>query len=315
MERIVFLDRNTVRGDLRPPSFAHEWVEYAETRADETIERLQGASVCITNKVRLGEAELSLLPHLRLIAVAATGVDNIELDACRKRGIRVSNVRDYSRHSVAEHVFTLLLALRRNLIPYHEDVRAGAWSQSSQFVLLTHTITDLRGSTLGIIAYGTIAREVERLARAFGIEVLVAERKGAREIRAGRTEFAEALRRSDAVTIHAPLNAETRGMIGEVELKLMPAGAILINCARGGIVDERALADALRAGKLAGAGVDVLTSEPPREGNPLLESDVPNLIVTPHVAWASREAMESLLEQVIESIEAFVRGEPRNLVA
>jgi glycerate dehydrogenase len=315
MERIVFLDRNTLRADIRPPAFAHEWREYGETRPSEVVERLAGATIAVVNKVRIEEAELRQLPALKLIAVAATGTDNIDLRSCRERGVSVSNVRGYATHTLPEHVLMLILALRRNLAGYGRDVRAGAWQRATQFCLLDHPIRDLHASTLGIIGHGALGRSVGRLARAVGMNTLVAERKGASAARAGRTPFAEALATSDIVTLHTPLNDETRNLIGRAELALMRPTAVLINCARGGVVDEEALVEALRAGVIAGAGVDVLSREPPREGNPLLELDLPNLIVTPHVAWASLQAMQTLADQLIDNIESFVRGEGRNLVS
>ncbi|MDQ1591344.1 MAG: glycerate dehydrogenase [Pyrinomonadaceae bacterium] len=315
MERIVFLDRDTLRAEIRPPAFAHEWREYGQTRPGEVVERLKGASIAVVNKVKIGDAELAALPALKLIAVAATGTDNIDLKSCRARGISVSNVRGYATHTLPEHVLMLILALRRNLNTYQRDLRAGEWQRAEQFCLLTHPIRDLHGSTLGIIGHGALGQSVERLARAVGLNTLVAERKGANVARDGRTPFAEVLSASDIITLHTPLNAETRHLIGAAELALMRPEAILINCARGGVVDEAALIDALRAGVIAGAGVDVLSREPPREGNALLELDLPNLIVTPHIAWASLQAMQALADQLIDNIEAFVRGEARNLVS
>jgi glycerate dehydrogenase len=314
MERIVFLERDTFKAEFRRPAFAHEWIEYGWTSPEEVVERLSDASICICNKVRLGDAELAQLPRLRFIAVAATGVDNIALDYCRRHSIAVSNVRNYARHSVPEHVFMLALALRRNLINYRQDLRDGAWQRARQFCLLDHSIRDLHGSTLGIIGYGALGQAVAKLAAAFGMRVLLSEHKGARTVREGRKSFTELLGASDIVSLHCPLTAETRDLIDAAEFELMRSGALLINTARGGLVNEGALVQALKDKKIGGAGFDVLTGEPPREGNPLLELDLPNFILTPHVAWASREAMQTLADQVIENIEAFVRGEPRNLV-
>jgi glycerate dehydrogenase len=314
MHRIVFLERDSVEAVFRRPSFAHEWVEYAESGQAELVGRLRGATVVIANKLSIGEAELRELPELKLIAVAATGVDRIDLAACRRRGVGVVNVRGYAAHSVAEHVLLLVLALRRDLVGYREDVRAGLWAESAQFCLLTRPIHDLHASTLGVVGHGSLGRAVAALGRAFGMRVLVSEHKGAREAREGRTPFEEVLRECDVLTLHAPLNDGTRRMIGARELSQMKRTALLINCARGGLVDEAALAGALREGSIAGAGVDVLSNEPPRDGNPLLERDVPNLLVTPHVAWASAEAMQALADQVIDNIEAFFGGSPKNLV-
>ena len=255
------------------------------------------------------------MPALKLIAVAATGTDNIDLQSCRERGVGVSNVRGYATHTLPEHVLMLILALRRNLASYGRDVRAGKWQRAEQFCLLDHPIRDLHGSTLGIVGYGALGQSMERLARAVGMHTLVAEHKGAGVVREGRTAFAEVLGASDIVTLHTPLNDETRHLVGAAELAMMRPEAVLINCARGGVVDELALIEALRAGVIAGAGVDVLSREPPRAGqNALVELDLPNLIVTPHIAWASLQAMQTLADQLVDNIEAFVRGEGRNLV-
>jgi glycerate dehydrogenase len=308
METIVFLERDTLKAELRRPSFEHVWCDYGSTRPEEVFERLEGATVAVVNKLPLRADVLARLPMLRLIAVAATGTDNIDQDFCRERSITVSNVRGYARDTLPEHVLMLTLALRRNLLAYVEAVREGRWQRDAQFCLHAREIRDLHGSTLGLVGYGTLGRGVERLARAFGMEVLIAERKGSADVREGRTPFAEVVARADVLSLHVPLTDETRDMFGREEFALMKSSAILVNCARGGVVDERALAEALREGELAGAGVDVLSSEPPREDNPLLDADVPNLILTPHVAWAGREAQQALADQLIENIENFVNG-------
>jgi len=314
LERIVFLERNTLQANLRKPAFAHEWRDYEETRPHEIVERLEGATIAVVNKLALRASDLRQLPELRLIAVAATGVDNIDLDYCRQRRITVTNVRGYARHTLPEHVLMLMLTLRRNLIKYREDLQVGAWQKSAQFCLLSSPIHDLHGSKLGIIGYGALGQAVGELAHAFGMNLLIAEHKSARSVRPGRVPFLEVLRGSDVVTLHAPLNDETRHLVGRDELASMRKSALLINCARGGLVDEAALAEALRSGEIAGAGIDVLSAEPPRAGNPLLDLELPNLILTPHVAWASREAMQALADQLVDNIEAFVRGEARNTV-
>ncbi len=315
MERIVFLDRSTIKASFRPPAFAHEWQDYAETRADEVAERIRDATIVITNKVAVREAALEAASELKLIALAATGFDVVDLEACGRRGVSVVNARGYASQSVAEHVFLLMLALRRNLIAYRADVERGLWQKSSQFCLLDHAIVDLHESTLGIVGYGANARAVEKLARAFGMRVVISERKDAKSVRDGRASFEETLRASDVVSLHCPLTPETRHLIGANELKMMREDALLINCGRGALVDEAALIEGLRAGSIAGAGIDVLSAEPPTNGNPLLESKLPNLIVTPHVAWASTEAMRILADQIIDNLEAFVSGAPQNLVA
>jgi glycerate dehydrogenase len=314
MERIVFLERNTFDAEFRRPQFDHEWIEYGETEGTQIVGRLREATIGICNKLPLREPDLSQLPKLKLIAVAATGVDNIDLSYCKARGIAVCNTRNYARHSLPEHVLMLMLALRRNLVAYLHDVRDGKWQQAKQFCLLNHTIHDLYGSRIGIIGYGSLGKAVAALAGSIGIQVLVAERKHATATRAGRTEFGEVLRLSDVLTLHCPLTEETRNLIDAKEFQMMKREAILINTARGGLVREEALVEALRAGIIAGAAFDVLSEEPPRQGNILLDQNLPNLIVTPHIAWASREAMQTLADQLSDNVEAFIRGEPRNLV-
>ena len=314
-EYIVFLDRASLLAELRIPNFDHVWVERPDTSADEVADAVWRASMIITNKVPITRALLDASPKLRLVAVAATGVDPIDLEACRERGIAVCNIRGYAEHAVPEHVFMLLLALRRNLAAWRRSLRQGAWQRAEQFCLFDHEIHDLAGSTFGLIGHGSIGAGVERLARAFGMEVLIAERKGATTLRPGRVAFDEVLARADQISLHVPLDDGTRDLIGAREFALMKKSAVLINAARGGIVDEAELLRALRTRRIAGAGFDVLALEPPRDGHPLLELDLPNFLLTPHVAWSSREAMQRLADQLIDNLEAFVAGEPRNRVA
>ena len=311
---IVFLDRGTLPVAMRAPALPLQWREYESTPPEQLLEYLEYAEVAITNKVPLMAASLAQLPGLKLIAVAATGTNNVDLDYCRERGIAVCNVSGYSTHSVAEHTFALLLALRRQIHSYHADIVAGAWQRSAHFALLSHTLNDLHGSTLGIFGFGEIGKAVARIAEAFGMKVLVAERKNAPTIRAGRVPFERMLAEADVVTLHCPLTPETTALIAGPELRMMKPSSILLNVARGGVVDEAALAQALREGWIAGAGVDVLTNEPPRSGNPLLEMVGPNCILTPHVAWASLQAMTRLADEVVCNIEAFYAGKSRNRI-
>ncbi len=314
MERIVFLERDTIQADFRRPNFDHEWVEYADTLPPEVSERVRPASIIISNKLSLSEPQLAHAPEVKLIAIAATGSDCVDLDYCRRRGITVCNVRGYAVNSVPEHVLMLILALRRNLLLYRQDVQAGKWQQSKQFCLLTHPLHDIKGSTIGIIGLGSIGKSMAQLAESVGMRVLISEHKNAKSIRVGRTAFDEVLAQSDIVTLHCPLTGETRDMFGRREFEMMKRSALLINTARGALVQEEALLTALREGLIAGAASDVLREEPPRNGSPLLDLNLPNFIVTPHVAWASDEATQILADQVIDNLEAFIAGRPQNVL-
>ncbi len=310
MEQIVFLDRETLGATLKKPNFEHGYIEYDGTAPQETVARLAEATICITNKAPLRADTLAQLPKLKLIAVAATGTDIVDKKAAAEHGITVVNIRNYAFNTVPEHVIALMFALRRNLVAYVHDVRDGVWQKSRQFCFLTHDIYDVAGSTMGIVGYGAIGKSIATRAEALGMKVLAADAMP----QDGLVPLDQLLRESDVITLHAPLTDETRGMIGAAELKSMKNSAILINTARGGLVDEQALADALRSGEIAGAGFDVLTKEPPVDGNVLLDPSIPNLLITPHVAWASRQAMQILADQLIDNIDAFIAGTPRNVV-
>ena len=313
-QHIVFLDRNTLIVNMRKPSFAHRWQDFEQTKPEQVLAHLNDATIAITNKVKLTGETLAQTPQLKMIAAAATGTDNIDLAYCREHGIVVSNIRNYAVHTLPEHVFMLMLALRRNLLAWRQDVQNGLWQQAEQFCLFTQPINDLHGSTLGIIGYGGLGKSVRKLAEAFGMQVLVAEHKGANSVRAGYTDYDAVIAESDVITLHSPLNAATRHMISTREFEMMKPSAILINTARGNLVDEAALETALVSGRIAGAGFDVLGMEPPRAGNRLLDLKLPNFILTPHVAWGSRQAMQILADQLVENIEAFVAGKPRNVL-
>jgi glycerate dehydrogenase len=312
--RIVFLDRASLIADMHAPSFAHDWIDHDQTPPEEVVARIQGADILITNKVKLPGDFLAQAPRVKMIAVAATGTDNVDLAYCRTHGIVVSNIRGYAVQTVPEHVFMMMLALRRNLLGWREDVRAGLWQQADQFCLFTRPVNDLHGSTLGLVGHGSLGHGVQKLAEAFGMKVLAADRKGATAARPGYTSFDTVMREADVISLHTPLTPETRHMIGAREFGLMKPTAILINTARGNLVDETALIEALKSGRIGGAGFDVLAIEPPREGNPLLDLDLPNFILTPHVAWSSRQAMQILADQLVDNIAAFVAGTPRNVV-
>lgn len=318
MLRIVQLESESLIADVRRPAFAHEWVEYPKTAPGQVVARLAGADIAIINKVAIDAAAVDALPELKMIAVMATGTNSVDLDACRARGIVVANIQGYAEHTVPEHVMALLLALSRNLIAWRETLLAGSWQRAEQFCLFDHPIRDLHGATLGLIGSGALGNGVARLAEAFGMRVLRAEHKGAAVVRPGYTAFAEVLAAADALSLHCPLTAETQNLIGEPELRAMKRSALLINTARGGIVDEAALIRALKEGWIAGAGFDVITAEPPPLGHPMLDPALlalPNFLLTPHVAWSSRPAMQTLADQLIDNIEAFVAGAPKNRVA
>jgi glycerate dehydrogenase len=313
MEHIVFLDRDSLMADVRAPAFAHSWDTHGATLPEQVVARLQGATIAISNKVPLRADAIAQLPDLKMIAVAATGADIIDLDACRARGIVVSNIRNYSLVSVPEHCFTLMLALRRNLVAYRADVEAGKWEASTRFCLLDHPITDLAGSRLGIVGYGALGKKVATLGRAFGMEICVTARSTVVEDGVTQLSLADLLRTCDVITLHLPLSSETRHMIGAQELAMMKPGAVLINTARGGLVDEAALATVLATGAIS-AGFDVLTSEPPAPDNPLLRLRLPNFILTPHTAWASSGAQQILADMLVDNVEAYVAGTPLNVV-
>lgn len=314
----VFLDRDSVDAgdmDLSPLEDAlPDWEYFGHTDPGQVAERLQGAQVVITNKVVLDADTLADADELELICVAATGTDNVDLEAARTLGVTVCNVTGYSTPSVVQHTMALILALCTRLPEYREAVRRGRWSESPHFTMLDWPIHELPGKTLGIVGHGAIGGAVADVARAFGMEVLVAGR-GAGDRRPGRVALEDMLARVDVLSLHCPLTPETRGLVGARELALMKQDAVLINTARGGIVDETALATALRENRLAGAGVDVLTEEPPPPNHPLVDPGVPNLIVTPHVAWTSRESRQRLVNELAANIQAWNNGEPRNLVS
>lgn len=317
MTKIVFLDRSTIGPsvELKRPDFSHDWAAFDATRPEQVPERAAEAEIVITNKVPLTGETLAALPNLRMIAVAATGYDIIDVKACEKRGIIVSNVRGYAVNAVPEHTLALMLALSRSLIPYRQDVINGAWQRAGQFTFFAHPIRDLAGQTLGIFGAGAIGKSVGRLAEAFSMRVLFAGRKGAEEVPPSHTPFAQVIEESDIITLHCPLTPETKNLLAMPEFRQMRRRPLIINTGRGGLVNEVDLVAALDEGLISGIGFDCLTSEPPRPDNPLLAVlDRPNVIVTPHNAWASDTAMQTLWDQVIANIEAFWRGAPQNVV-
>jgi glycerate dehydrogenase len=316
--RIVVLDRDTLPEDitLRAFSFPHELVAFGRTKPEEVAERISDADIVITNKVPVRREAIGGSRNLRLIAIAATGTDVVDVAACAERQIGVSNIRNYAVNTVPEHTFALILALRRSLVAYHDSVRAGRWEETGQFCYFDYPIRDLAGSTLGIIGDGVLGRAVADLGRAFGMKVLFSDYKGTTGMGPLYTPFEQVLRESDVITLHSPLMPSTRNMISTDEFAMMARRPLLINTARGGLVDEIALERALREGQVSGAGFDVVTAEPPPPDHPLMRLlDLPNFILTPHVAWASHEAVQGLADQLVDNIEAFERGQPTNMVA
>jgi glycerate dehydrogenase len=309
MHKIVFLDRATLspRVELRRPAFPHAMEEHQQTGPDEVLDRLRGAAIAIVNKVQLPGEVLQQLPDLKLVAVAATGTDCVDKAYCQAKGIAVANIRGYALRTVPEHTFALMLALRRNVIPYRDDTLAGEWQRSGQFCFFNHSIRDLGGARLGIIGEGALGQRVAELAKAFGMITMFAAHKGKSGLGPLYTPWDEVLETSDIITIHSPLTPETANMIALPEFRQMQCRPLLINTARGGLVVEEGL--------ISGAGVDVTMPEPPPADGPLMRiARRPNVIVTPHVAWASDEAQQALADQLIENIENFVAGRPTNLV-
>ena len=318
MKKIVFLDRSTIAPQirLRRPAFEHELVEHAHTEPHEVAARLAGATVAILNKVPLTAEALQQLPDLRLVAVAATGTDCVDKAWCAAHGVAVSNIRGYAVNTVPEHAFALILALRRNVIAYREDVIAGRWQQAGQFCFFDHPIRDLAGARLGIIGEGVLGQRVADMAKAFGMVPLFAAHKGRSGLGPLYTPWDEVIATSDIITLHSPLTPATRDMIAMPEFRAMKRKPLIVNTARGGLVNEADLVAALDAGLISGAGFDVLTSEPPSPDNPLLRiANRPNVIVTPHVAWASNEAQQALADQLMDNVENFFAGRPSNLVS
>jgi glycerate dehydrogenase len=314
IRRVVFLDRASLKATVRTPEGAGAYVEYDKTSPEEIVPRLEGADVAIVNKVAMRAPTLERLPDLKMIAVAATGYDVVDVAYCKAHGIAVANIRNYAVHTVPEHAFMMILALRRSLLAYREDVQNGVWNKSDQFCFFTHPIGDLHGSTLGIIGEGAIGQGTAAIGRAFGMQVLFADHPPPKMEGVAFTPHEEVLAQSDVISLHCPLMPSTRNLIDLAAFRKMKRTALLINSARGGLVDESALIQALDEGLIAGAGFDVLTVEPPKNGHPLLDVRRPNFILTPHIAWASDGAMQFLADQLIDNIESWAAGKPRHLV-
>ena len=285
---------------------------FTTTDPEEVAGRIAGVELIILNKVKITRQHLEATPTVKLICLVATGTDVVDTQAAAELGVRVCNCQGYGTDSVVQHVFSLLLALHTNLLPYNQAVQNGRWQKANQFCLLDHPIIELRGKTLGIVGFGNLGRGVATVAEAFGMKVVVARRPGSTDIE--RPSLTEILPEVDVLTLHCPLTDQTRNLIDKTALTQMKPTAFLINAARGGIVDEPALLEALLSGEIAGAAVDVLSEEPPKNSNPLLDANLPNLIVTPHIAWASREARQRIIDQTAENIRAFRTGQPLRVV-
>lgn len=315
--RGVFLDLGTVsHGDLdtQPLAAVLPGLEFHEqTPQPEVAARIAGCEVVLLNKCRVTREMMAANPQLRLVALTATGVDNVDVAAAREFGVGVANLRDYCTPSVVQHVFAVLLSLTHRLPQYDRFARSGEWARAGQFSVFPFPIRELKGRTLGIVGYGALGRGVAQVAAAFGMNVLVANRPGG-ERRPDRLDLADLLPQVDVLSLHCPLNPATRGLIGPAEIARMKPDAVIVNTARGALVDAAALAEALRAGRLGGAGIDVLEQEPPVDGNPLLDPSIPNLVVTPHTAWAARESRQRCLDELAANVAAFLRGERRNRV-
>lgn len=315
--RAVFLDFGSVtRGDMDCTALKQAispWHFYDETSAEQVAERIKDAEVIVCNKFSLDRAAIFSAKRLKLICVAATGVNNVDLSVAAARNIPVCNVRAYATPSVVQHVFMLMLNLSRHFIEYHQLVRNGRWQTSTHFCPLDFGIEELSGKILGIVGFGELGRAVAEMAKAFGMEVLIAEHKGS-PARTGRLAFDQVICQADFLTLHCPLLEETRNLISLREFELMKPTAYLINTARGGVVNEKELLRSLSSGRIAGAATDVLQSEPPVHGNALLQYSHPNLIITPHVAWASRQSRQRMLDQIAVNIQNFLQKKPFNQV-
>lgn len=316
---IAFLDRGTIGPtvQINRPNFEHSWVEYQQTKPAEVVERLQGKTIAVINKVPMRKAELQQLDQLKFIAVAATGTDVVDKAFCAQKGILVSNVRNYAQQTVPEHTFGFILALRRNIVAYHRAVQNGEWQKAAQFCFFTYPILALHKSQLGIIGDGSLGGAVAKLATAFGMDVCFAghaEQKADTKDGHRYMSLDELVKTSDVISLHCPLTEKTQNIIGKKELNNMKPHCLLINTARGGLVDEPALVDAIRAGQIGGAGFDVVKTEPPEPGHPFETlMNHPNFLLTPHVAWSGQEAQQVLWNQVVEHIENFYQGNPSNL--
>lgn len=315
---IVFLDRQTLSPEvnLKQPQFDHNWYQFDQSTPDQVVERAKEAEVVISNKVPLREHTLAQLPKLKHIAIPATGYNHIDIAYCDARGITVSNIPDYAGTTVPEHVLALIFTLQRQVLAYHNSVARGRWQESKQFCYFDYPIRDLKGSTLGIVGSGALGRALAKLATALGMQVIFAGRKGKKEAVDGKVIFDEFLARADIISLHCPLTVETQHLLGKAEFAAMVKKPIIINTARGGLIDSEALVHALDKGLIRAAGIDVTDPEPPSLNHPFMQIlDRENFLLTPHVAWASIEAMQALADVLVKNIESYAKGQGVNLVS
>lgn len=315
--KAVFLDYGTMGPGLNLDplrSIVTDLVIFDVTAGAEVADRIADTDIVYTNKIQLTQDLLQRAVNLRFIGLTATGTDNIDLASAKRNGIAVSNIRAYCTQSVIEHVFGVLLTLSHNISRYHESVRAGDWQHSDDFCPLLYPVRELSAMTLGIVGYGELGRGVARFAHDFGMRVLVSARPGSNVVDEGRVSFEQMLSESDAISLHCPLNDATRNLFGAHAFRCMKRDAVLINSARGGLVDSAALVHALENGDIGAAAIDVLPQEPPVNGDPLLEYAGSNLIVTPHIAWATDEARQNAIDELAANTRAFFDGQQRNRV-
>jgi len=315
--KAVFLDYSTLGPglDTSPLSDLIPDFQFFDATSDEQVaSRIRDAEFVIANKVRLDDGLMEQAPKLRFVGLTATGTDNIDLDGARRRGIAVCNIRGYCSRSVVEHVFGVLLMLTHNLHRYAAAVRAGQWQQSRVFCMHDHPVRELSSMTIGIVGHGELGRSVANMARDFGMSVLIAARPGSDTVPGDRVSFDNILEQSDVISLHCPLTEDTRNLFGKAELQRMKSDSILINTARGALIDSAALVDALESGEIGAAAIDVLSNEPPVDGDPLLEYTGDNLVVTPHIAWSTERARQDAVNELAENIRAFLEGQERNRV-
>lgn len=316
--KAVFLDYGTMGPDLDlEPLYAlfPDMAVYDVTHDDELIDRIRDVAFVFTNKMRFDDAVISAAPQLRFIGLTATGTDNIDLEKARAADIAVANIRAYCTESIAEHVFGVLLMITHSLPRYNAATRGGEWQKSTSPLMLDYPIEELSTMTLGVVGYGSLGRGVADMGKNFGMDVLISARPGDDNPGSDRTPFEAVLAQADVVSLHCPLTPETTNLINVDTLALMKPRAILINTARGGLIDSQALADALTSGHLWGAAVDVLPEEPPRDGDPLLDYAGDNLIVTPHIAWGTTRARQNAIDELAANAAAYIEGKDRNRVA